>query len=601
MKRWLLFSLVLAAVNLPGQIIEATGCVHNGGDDPAWARSDFDDRKWQTDLPPIGTRYSWTRCHLDLGPLSTAASKQLNVYGFGAWELFIDGAKVATNGDIATGFARTNIFYLDPLPVNITNQGKVTIALRRWQLAWPLGAIGVRFEAGTKEAIEGANAINLIDVTINRLPALLFGVLSIFASLVMLILFQADRSRKELFWFSMVCLAIGGLRSISAPFSTFTFPQTLNLFFVLNALASTASSRFFFALAGKPFPRVFYWSWVGAVSTLCAMWLFYSFASADAYQEWVPKFRISWTIFGWVNLFAAAAAFWPLWRIRPEQRVVCALSMLWMAGAAANSMSQQSFFPAALAASARNFQAWVGSASLIAIFVVIAARYRRVALDRADLQREMLAAQEVQRLLTSSTLDTADWAEVDVAYLPAKEVGGDFYFCQQSTGGQMVVVGDVSGKGLRAAMLASVALGALRHSETASPGKLLQGLNKALHGQTGGGFVTCCAVLLRADGQIVVANAGHPAPYVDGREFEVESGLPLGVVSEATYEESVSQGTRITLVSDGVVEAENAQRQLFGFDRTREISMKPAQEMAEAAKAWGQNDDITVVTVRRLS
>jgi serine phosphatase RsbU (regulator of sigma subunit) len=150
-------------------------------------------------------------------------------------------------------------------------------------------------------------------------------------------------------------------------------------------------------------------------------------------------------------------------------------------------------------------------------------------------------------------------------------------------------------------MLASVALGALRHSETASPGKLLQGLNKALHGQTGGGFVTCCAVLLRADGQIVVANAGHPAPYVDGREFEVESGLPLGVVSEATYEESVSQGTRITLVSDGVVEAENAQRQLFGFDRTREISMKPAQEMAEAAKAWGQNDDITVVTVRRLS
>jgi hypothetical protein len=58
----------------------------------------------------------------------------------------------------------------------------------------------------------------------------------------------------------MVCLSIGGLRSISAPFSTFTFPQTLNLFFLLNALAVTASSRFFFALAGKPFPRVFYWS-----------------------------------------------------------------------------------------------------------------------------------------------------------------------------------------------------------------------------------------------------------------------------------------------------------------------------------------------------
>jgi serine phosphatase RsbU (regulator of sigma subunit) len=68
---------------------------------------------------------------------------------------------------------------------------------------------------------------------------------------------------------------------------------------------------------------------------------------------------------------------------------------------------------------------------------------------------------------------------------------------------------------------------------------------------------------------------------------------------DSTYQESTGQGENITLVSDGVVEAENEQRELFGFDRTREISMKSAQEVAEAAKAWGQTDDITVVTVRR--
>jgi sigma-B regulation protein RsbU (phosphoserine phosphatase) len=61
----------------------------------------------------------------------------------------------------------------------------------------------------------------------------------------------------------------------------------------------------------------------------------------------------------------------------------------------------------------------------------------------------------------------------------------------------------------------------------------------------------------------------------------------------------LAPGQQLTLVSDGVVEAENAQRELFGFDRTREISTKSAQEIADAAKAWGQNDDITVVTVRR--
>jgi serine phosphatase RsbU (regulator of sigma subunit) len=61
----------------------------------------------------------------------------------------------------------------------------------------------------------------------------------------------------------------------------------------------------------------------------------------------------------------------------------------------------------------------------------------------------------------------------------------------------------------------------------------------------------------------------------------------------------VVHGKQFTFVSDGVVEAENDQRELFGFDRTRDISMKPAVEIADAAKAWGQTDDITVVTVRR--
>jgi serine phosphatase RsbU (regulator of sigma subunit) len=127
----------------------------------------------------------------------------------------------------------------------------------------------------------------------------------------------------------------------------------------------------------------------------------------------------------------------------------------------------------------------------------------------------------------------------------------------------------------------------------------LYGLNNALHGQTGGGFVTCSAALFRPNGEVSLASGGHPSPYLDGREVPVESGLPLGVVANATYEESKSQGAILLLVSDGVVEAENAQRELFGFERTREMSMKTAPEIAEAARAWGQTDDITVVTVRR--
>jgi serine phosphatase RsbU (regulator of sigma subunit) len=103
------------------------------------------------------------------------------------------------------------------------------------------------------------------------------------------------------------------------------------------------------------------------------------------------------------------------------------------------------------------------------------------------------------------------------------------------------------------------------------------------------------------DGLVTIANAGHLAPYLDGTEPLLESGLPLGLSPELDWPETelrLLPGSMLTLVSDGVVEAANSTGELFGFDRTRDISTKNANEIAEAARAWGQNDDITVVTVR---
>lgn len=100
---------------------------------------------------------------------------------------------------------------------------------------------------------------------------------------------------------------------------------------------------------------------------------------------------------------------------------------------------------------------------------------------------------------------------------------------------------------------------------------------------------------------MTVANAGHPAPYCDGREVKVEPGLPLGIVSGVEYSESITRGEQFTFLSDGVVEAESAERELFGFGRTQAMNTQSAKAIAEAARAWGQNDDITVVTVRRMA
>ena len=215
--------------------------------------------------------------------------------------------------------------------------------------------------------------------------------------------------------------------------------------------------------------------------------------------------------------------------------------------------------------------------------------------EEQRLRGELEAAQTVQSLLLSGPKPEG----VDAVYLPASEVGGDFYqILDRADGSRVVLVGDVSGKGLKAAMLVSATIGMLRRENSSSPGVILAGLNDGLTGHVGGGFVTCCCARFGPDGTVSIANAGHPSPYCDGREVEVAAGLPLGVMGDVVYVESVVPGERFTFVSDGVVEAENAQRELFGFERTRAISTQSAQEIAEAAKAWGQNDDITVVTVR---
>jgi sigma-B regulation protein RsbU (phosphoserine phosphatase) len=230
-------------------------------------------------------------------------------------------------------------------------------------------------------------------------------------------------------------------------------------------------------------------------------------------------------------------------------------------------------------------------------------RLKRQRAERDRLAAEMDSARAVQTsLLSVNTLSHAG-CSAEAVYRPALEVGGDFYELIAAPDGTMlVVVGDVSGKGLQAAMVVALALGALRNRHSSTPADLLAEMNWSLVQRKAGGFVTCIIARISPGGGVAVASAGHPSPFLAGREWTVPPGLPLGVTAEANYEEAVGQlvpGQALVLVSDGVVEAENAQRELFGFERTREISTKSATEIAEAARAWGQTDDITVVTVRR--
>jgi len=166
----------------------------------------------------------------------------------------------------------------------------------------------------------------------------------------------------------------------------------------------------------------------------------------------------------------------------------------------------------------------------------------------------------------------------------------------------LVVVGDVSGKGLRAAMLVSLIVGTLRTlaEQDLSPGELLQGMNRRLHKRMEGGFATCVCARITLDGKIVLANAGHLPPYLNGEELDVPTDLPLGIIPEIGYEERTYQarpGSRIVFLTDGIVEARNRKGELYGFEQTKVLARRPSEEIAKAAQRFGQADDITVISL----
>jgi hypothetical protein len=244
---------------------------------------------------------------------------------------------------------------------------------------------------------------------------------------------------------------------------------------------------------------------------------------------------------------------------------------------------------------------------LAAIGFVMFFRFTRVSREQARSAAELDAAREIQRRLVPAILPLVEGYRIESAYLPAQEVGGDFYqVLEQGDGVHLIVVGDVSGKGLKAAMTGTLAIGAVRAlaAQGLGPGELLTRLNRQLAQEPDGGFITCVCLRVSRNRKVVIANAGHPAPYCNGAEIELEGGLPLGIAEDVTYTEtefSLEAGETLTLLSDGVVEARIASGELFGFERTCGISRELAEKIAATAQRWGQEDDITVLTVMRTA
>jgi hypothetical protein len=262
--------------------------------------------------------------------------------------------------------------------------------------------------------------------------------------------------------------------------------------------------------------------------------------------------------------------------------------------------------------SGNNFNLQTISDSLLLVAIVYAVL--RVSAEtmsrRSTLEQEFKSARELQQALIPADLPSISGYALTSAYRPAFEVGGDFFQVipleNSPAGSAVILLGDVSGKGLKAAMTVSLIVGAARMlvEFTVSPAELLTGLNRRLFGCLQGGFATCIVLRVGPDGTCVLASAGHPAPFLNDQELEVSGAFPLGLFPTVNYAESsirLKSGDHLALYTDGLLEARNPAGELYSFDRLRALfATRPtAAQATEAAVLFGQDDDITVLTLTR--
>jgi hypothetical protein len=245
---------------------------------------------------------------------------------------------------------------------------------------------------------------------------------------------------------------------------------------------------------------------------------------------------------------------------------------------------------------------------LVLLFTVTReqARERR---RQMHIESEIASAHEVQDVLIPADLPAIPGFAIASVYKPAAEVGGDFYQViplgeLEDEPRALIVLGDVSGKGLKAAMTVSLIVGTVRTLAefTHDPAEILTRLNHRLLGRTRGGFATCTALLIEPGGRTTIANAGHLAPFRAGREIDLPGSLPLGLAANEQYESitiHLRAGETLTLLTDGVLEARTLRGELYGYDRLATLmqAQPTVQQIVDAACSFGQDDDITVLSV----
>lgn len=596
------------------------------GDDPdgklGWADPNFDDSSWpvaQQGHWPIPAFYSdgfmWVRVRIPVsssiaGPMAIRDTQNFGASDNGfvaADEVFVNDVLVGSRGGLPPRielkvYGRDSVFELPP---HLTVPGKTAVvAFRAWyppDVRWPGNFGNEIFAIDTSRALHLAAYSDHVTAQLAGGPDLALNLLIGLMALGLLVFWRRTGDHELLLCGLMLLTPVFDALGTISDMGLITWDwQIDSIVWVLSRTFSMLVTAEFVwtihGLPGIPVKRLTQTAMIirnGAdliVRLAIAPSLFVFWSSVVR----MPAGRL-------VDVLMIGANLWAL-IFRKRTRMIAASVLLIplsallekygiLTGGAVGPFHVDYF----------NLAVFVAS---LALFIMLGQRAWLAWRTRDELRVELETAREMQQQLVAPPAEIPGF-RIESAYFPARQVGGDFFrIISEGENGVLVVVGDVSGKGLGAAMTVSAVIGALRSIPPVSPAWILNALNSGLAGHLHGGFVTCCAARITQDGMVTIANAGHLSPYRNGTEVAVEAGLPLGIVPGAEYDEIqflLGPDESLTFLSDGVVEARNASGELFGFERTLRISNSGATAIAQAAKDFGQDDDITVLSITRAA
>jgi hypothetical protein len=600
------------------------------GDDKAWADPALDDSSWEqihADAPwgsqshPSYTGFAWYRRRIEIDDSNAAGTKKLALLippVQDAYEVYWNGQKLGTYGMLPPNANWWIVGHVEVYPLPTTNG---VLALRVWKA--PLSSVDPAESGGLTSTPQLGDASVLAAQAKSvgyqnderRMPNFLIGAVTLVLGVLSFLLYLRDRKQALYLWLALYLVAggLGELQRLSAfrfgiTFRTYQLitqllssSRDISIWLILLALFGMAQERrwrratgwiiaIYFAAQVIDIITIFMWEkggvlpWIDGITT--------------AVYSATPLYVFVIIVFGLMR--RNRLSLWPL---------ILAVSVNGLFSVILNLAGQGVRFThwtlidnlARLGFRLGGYffdLGFVLSTLLFLALIFTIAREQFLERERqARIELEVKSAREVQQILVPEETPAIPGLSIASVYRPAT-----------ADGAALIALGDVSGKGLKAAMTVSLIVGALRTMAdyTQSPAAILQGLNRRLLGRTDGGFVTCVIARIDPSGATTLANAGHLAPYRAGQELPVNGSLPLGLAADAAYDELVfllHEGETLTFYTDGILEARNPAGELYGFDRVTALvgSGRTIEQMVEEACNFGQQDDITVFRVTRLA